>query len=167
MKFSKMFLAAAFAVPAFALTQGTPSRAKPDPKATFSVLKANVAKITAPSEKERWQANKDAWELEVAQTGPVKKIELGKMLGAVDRIRTNVAKIRGGSEKERWQSNIDLWTLFLSRSGTFQKADLATANAALETMKSNVAAISAPVERERWMANRDLWQALLERASTK
>src|ERR1039457_834166 len=142
MKFSVLLLAAAFTVPVFAPTQGTPRQAKPDPKATFNVLKANVAKITAPMEKERWQANKDAWEIEVAQTGPVRKVELGKMLGAVDRIKANVAKIRAGSEKERWQANIDLWTLFLSRSGTFEKTDLTTASAALETMKANVAAIS-------------------------
>jgi hypothetical protein len=167
MKFSKLLVAAAFVVPAFAVAQSTPKQAKPDPKTTFSVLKANVAKITAPAEKERWQANKDAWEVEVAQTGKVRKVELGKMLGAIDRIKANVAKIRAGSEKERWQANIDLWDLFLSRAGAFEKTDLTTASAALETMKANVAAISAPVERERWQANRDLWQAALDRASTK
>jgi hypothetical protein len=163
MKFVKLLLAASLTLPAFAVAQKAPTAAKPDAKMTFNILKANVANITAPSEKERWQANKDAWEVELSQTGPVRKVELGKMMGALDRIKANVWKLRGGSEKERWQANIALWELYLShQGGALGRADFASAKAALETMRANVAQIRSPVEKQRWLANRDLWEATLD-----
>ncbi|HEX7546748.1 MAG TPA: hypothetical protein VF368_08465 [Gemmatimonadaceae bacterium] len=163
MKFFTLLLAASLTVPTLAVTQNAPNAAKPDPKMTFGILKANVANITAPSEKERWQANKDAWEVEISQTGRIRKVELGKMMGSLDRIKANVSKLRGGSEKERWQANIALWQLYLTHEGgALGRADIAAAKAALETMKSNVAQIRSPVERQRWVANRDLWEATLD-----
>src|ERR1019366_8782101 len=84
MRFCKLMLGMLFAVPA--LAQGTASQPKPDVKATFSVMKANVAKITAPSEKERWEPNKDAWEVAVAQTGKLQTLDLGKISAALDKI---------------------------------------------------------------------------------
>jgi hypothetical protein len=174
MEFFKLVLAASLAVPTFAVAQkaanaaNAVTAAKPDAKLTFNILKANVAKITAPSEKERWQANKDAWEVEIAQTGRIRKVELGKMMGALDRIKANVFRLRGGSEKERWQANIALWELYLSHEGeALSRADKATAKTALETMKANVAQIKSPVEKQRWSANRDLWEATLEVAGQK
>ena len=122
MRFCKLMLGVLFAVPA--LAQGTASQAKPDVKATFSIMKANVAKITAPSEKERWEPNKDAWEVEVAQTGKLQKLDLGRISAALDKIKANIEKIRAGSEKERWQANIDLWQLFVAREGAFGRGDM-------------------------------------------
>jgi hypothetical protein len=169
MRFFGLLLAASLAVPTLAVAQkpakaaNAPMATKPDPKSTFNVLKANVARITAPSEKERWQANKDAWEVELSQTGHIRKIELGKMMGALDRIKANVTRLRGGSEKERWQANIALWELYLSHEGdALGRADKAAAKTALETMKANVAQIKSPVERQRWSANRDLWEVTLD-----
>lgn len=171
MRSFRLLLAASLMVPALALAQSAVNAVgatKPDPKMTFSVLKANVANITAPSEKERWTANRDAWEVELSQTGRIRKIELGKMLGSLDRIKANVSRLRGGSEKERWQANIELWQLYLSHEGgALGKADIAAAKAALETMKANVAQIRSPVEKQRWVANRDLWQATLVVPGTK
>ena len=163
MKCLRLLLAASLTIPTFAVAQKAPTAAKPDPKMTFSILKANVATITAPSEKERWQANKDAWELELAQSGRIRKVELGKMLGALDRIKANVSRLRGGSEKERWQANIALWQLYLSHEGgALGRVDIAAAKTALETMRANVSQIKSPVERQRWSANRDLWEATLD-----
>jgi hypothetical protein len=177
MRLFRLLLAASLTLPAFAVAQKAPSApnaagavtaAKPDSKMTFKILKANVANITAPSEKERWQANKDAWEVELSQNGRIRKVELGKMLGALDRIKANVSRIRGGSEKERWQANIALWELYLSHEGvTLGRADQAAAKVALETMRSNVSQIRSPVEKQRWLANRDLWEATLDVSGAK
>jgi hypothetical protein len=168
MKYLRLLLAASLIIPALAVAQKAPVAAKPDPKSTFNTLKANVANITAPSEKERWQANKDAWEVELSQTGRPRKIELGKMMGALDRIKANVTRLRGGSEKERWQANIALWQLYLSHEGgALGKADIAAAREALGTMRANVAQIRSPVEKQRWLANRDLWEATLDVPGTR
>ena len=153
MRFLRLLLATSLTVPALALAQHAQNAAnaakpahaanaaKPDPKLSFNILKANVANITAPSEKERWTANRDAWAVELSQTGRIRKIELGKMMGSLDRIKANVSRLRGGSEKERWQANIALWQLYLSHEGgALGKADIAAAKEALETMKANVAA---------------------------
>ena len=166
MRFLKLSIAALVAVPALALAQGNPAQAKPDMKTTFGVMKSNVDKITLPSEKVRWEANKDAWEVEVAQHGKVQPADLGKISAAVDKIVENVSKIRGGGEKERWQANIELWQLLISHQGILGKAELAAATASLQTMKANVADITSAMEKERWQANRDLWQAMLDRAGT-
>ena len=163
MNFSRLLIAASLIAPTFAVAQKASNPARPDPRTTFSILKSNVAKITAPSEKERWSANKDAWEIELSQTGHVRKVELGKMMGSLDRIKANVTRLRGGSEKERWQANIALWELYLSHEGgALGRADIAAAKEALETMRANVAQIRSPVEKQRWAANRDLWQATLD-----
>src|SRR5579871_1387371 len=167
MKFSKIAVAALVALPAIVLAQAAPTQAKPDMKATFSVMKENVAKITLPSEKIRWEANKDAWEVEVAANGKLQPVDLGKVTAALDKIKDNVSKIRAGGEKERWQANIDLWQLLVSHQGVLGKADLATAAECLKTIKSNVADITSATEKERWQANRDLWQVMLDRAGTK
>lgn len=167
MKFSKLLLAASFAIPALAIAQATATQSKPDVKAAFGILDANVSKITAPMEKERWTANREAWEVEVSKTGKIQKVELGKIMESLDRMKANVAKIRGGSEKERWQANIELWQLFVSNSGAMNRADAAAVTASLDKMTYNVDDIKAPVEKQRWMANRDLWQATIQRAGTR
>lgn len=149
--------------PALVIAQEAPGRAKVDLPATFTVMNANVEKITAPSEQERWRANRDAWEVEVAQTGKVSPTDIGRMVAALDRIKANVERIRAGAEKQRWQANIDLWDLFLRRGGAFGRADLRSADAMLATMTSNVAEITKAEEKQRWQANRDLWQAMLDR----
>lgn len=167
MKFSKLLLAASFVLPALALAQATATQSKPDMKASFGVLDANVAKITAPMEKERWTANREAWEVEVTKAGKLQKVDLGKIMESLDRMKANVEKIRGGSEKERWQANIELWQLYVSHAGALGKADAASVTASFDKMKYNVENIKAPVERERWQANRDLWLAMIERTGTK
>jgi hypothetical protein len=167
MKLSKLVLAAAIAMPAFAGAQGASPQAKPDMKVTFAVMKANVAKISDAGEKERWLANKNAWDVAVSQTGKVQAADLAKVSTALGAMKTNVAKITEATEKERWQANVDLWQLFDSRGGSLSKADLPAANASLEKIKANVARITAAAEKERWQADRDLWQIVIDRVPAK
>ena len=68
MKFSRHALAATLAVPAIISAQAAAPQAKPDMKAAFAAMKANVANISDAAEKERWSANRDAWGAVVSQT---------------------------------------------------------------------------------------------------
>lgn len=99
MKYRKLLLAAFLAAPAIAVAQTTPAQSHPDAKAAFGVLQANVAKITAPMEKDRWQANRDAWQVEVSKAGKLQKIEVGEIMASLERMKANIAKIRAGSER--------------------------------------------------------------------
>ena len=148
MKFTILSLASMLILPTLALAQGEQARTKPDGKAPFDVMKANVAKITEAGEKERWQANLDLWQLKLAQTGAVAKTELDKMAVALDRIKANVAKVTEAGEKRRWQANLDLWQVVIAQKGVPAKGDVEKLKAPFEKMKANVAKVTAAGEKE-------------------
>lgn len=115
MKLSKLVLATAIALPAFAGAQVAPAQAKPDMKATFTVMKANVAMISDAAEKERWTANEDAWDAVVSQSGTIQAADIARINAALATIKANVAKISAAGEKERWRADRDLWQAVIGR----------------------------------------------------
>jgi len=167
MKRMRLWIAAMLVLPALARPQGAPVQPRPDMNASFAAMKANVAKIVDPAEKERWQANVDAWQIEIAQTGAITKAKNDKLAASLRKIRRNVARVADPAEKERWQANIGLWQLLISHKGLLAKSDLATAKAFVETISNNVAKVTEPGEKERWTANRDMWQGLLDRSAVR
>lgn len=152
-------------VAALTLVRTTSAQKTPDMKTSFGVMNANVAKITAAAEKERWQANADAWRLDLARAGTLPSSDLDKLSKLVATMKANVAKVTDPAEKERWQANIELWQLLVRGKGAFGKSEMTAANTHLATIKTNVAKITDAAERERWQANRDMWQAIVDRAS--
>ena len=138
-----------------------PKAAQATTKAVVERMKTNVAKIAEPSEKDRWQANLELWQLETALTGAATTADLDRMKPLVDRIAANVAKITQPAEKERWQANLDLWTIASRSAAKVPNDDRAKLTAAFERMKANVAKIADPAEKDRWEANRELWRTQL------
>jgi hypothetical protein len=156
MRLSSYALALVVAAPAVAWSQGGA-----DTKLPFETMQANVAKIVAPQEKERWQANVAIWQLKLDRAGAMEKADLDKARASLDIINANIARITAVEEKERWQANRDLWEIVLSKGDKFTPADREKIKAAYDKMNMNIARISEPSEKERWHTNRQLWQATI------
>ena len=159
MKYQHIVAAVASAAPIVASAQATP-RQPAQASALVEQMKTNVAKIAEPTEKDRWQANLELWQLKTGLTGAATKADLDRMNLLVDRVSANVAKITAPAEKGRWQANLDMWKM-VARADKMSKADVAKAKTLFDAMKDNVAKISDPNEKDRWQANRDLWRAQL------
>ena len=141
--------------------QAAPKQSAPTAKASFDTMQANVAKITDPAEKERWQANTAMWQTKIGHTGKLDPADLAKMQSSFDTMKANVAKIADPAEKERWQANTAMWQVVLGQGAMLTPSELSTLNASLTTMKANVAKITEASEKARWQANRDLWQSVV------
>lgn len=161
MKLQHMVAAVLAAAPILASAQATPAKPAQTTSALVARIKTNVAQITEPTEKDRWQANLELWQLATGLTGPATKADLDRMKLLVDRIFANTARITDPAEKGRWQANVDMWKIVSTYAGQVPKEDLAKAKASFARMKANVATITAAKEKERWQANRDLWRAQL------
>lgn len=162
MRLTSFFLAAIVAASVVVWAQQTSSKQTgPTAKASFDTMQANVAKITNPAEKERWQANTSMWQSKIGHPGKLDPADLTKLQSSFDTMKTNVAKITDPAEKERWQANTAMWQVVLGQGATLTPAELGTLNASLATMKANVAKISEAPEKARWQANRDLWQSVI------
>lgn len=142
-----------------ARTEPSPRQAGSTTSSSFDTMAANVAQITEPAEKQRWQANTDLWRMRLGEPGTLNAAELSKMKPLLDTMTANVSKVTEPGEKVRWQANCDLWQLELASSNPMSKTDLDRAKASLAHMKTNVAAIKAGAEKARWQANLDLWTA--------
>ena len=146
------------ATPICLSAEATPARPAQTTTALVERIKTNVAKITEPTEKDRWEANLELWQLKSGLTAAATKADLDRMKVLVDRISANVARITTPAEKERWQANLDMWKIVSKYADKLPKDDVAKVKASFERMKTNVARIPNPQERERWEANRDLWR---------
>lgn len=130
--------------------------AGPDTTAMLAKIKANVAKIADPQEKERWMCNIDLWDAALAGK------PMAGLQSSVEKMKANVAKITAGlPEKDRWQANINLWQTYLADAGKASPADTAKMKAALDGVKAKIASIADASEKERWQSNIDLWAAKL------
>jgi hypothetical protein len=180
-------MVSALLIPAAAMTQVAPP-ATPSIKARLDLMESNVARISVPAEKERWNANLSMWKIVFAKPGSLPAADVQLLESSLQTIRGNVAKVASRAERERWQANIRLWQMFvhmrlsqseqpaaampcmaeagMPMSGMQGMLSMApgvrlAADAAYGRMKLNVARISEPGERERWSANSDLWEAVL------
>lgn len=131
---------------------GTPTAATMSP---LDTMKANVAKVMDPGEKERWNANIDLWTMKLAMKG-MPSMDMTKMKAPMDTMKANVSKITEAGEKERWQMNCDLWEKWMA-----EKPDTAKMKESLADFKTKVAGIKDVAEKERWQMNYDLWESAL------
>ena len=88
-------------------------------QASLDTIKTNVAQISGTAEaaeKERWQANRDLWEMYLEQVGKIPKAaDLDEMNASFNIMKANVAKITNAAEKVRWQANRILWQSVLDQ----------------------------------------------------
>jgi len=119
-------------------------------------MKANVAAIHEPGEKERWEANLLLWKFVMADGTPYFK-EVPAVKFALETMAKNVGAITELPEKERWELNLELWRMKLEVPATTR----AKMTGLLDRMEANVMKIVFVPERERWLANRDLWEFAL------
>ena len=113
MKASKLVMTALL-VPAAAVTQIAPP-ATSAVKTRLELLTANVARIGADGEKERWNANVSMWKIVFAKAGKLSAADVQSLDASLQTIRGNVANIARSAERERWQANIRLWQAFVGK----------------------------------------------------
>ena len=97
MRLSSYALALVVAAPAVAWSQGGA-----DTKLPFETMQANVAKIVAPQEKERWQANVAIWQLKLDRAGAMEKADLDIAIGNPLAVEFQVeldGAVRGGMRR--------------------------------------------------------------------
>ena len=176
------FIVASLVAPVMMSAQVAPP-ATAGAKLALDRMQANVARIAAPAERERWNANVEMWKVVFAKAGTLSTADVDALKASLKTIRTNVASIARPAEKERWSANVRLWQMFVREMpamptgmpmtppggvgampccspGAGAPHAMAT-DAAFGRMTLNVAKIAEPAEKERWQANCDLWQLIL------
>lgn len=156
MKFTK-WLMAALLIPVIAMAQATPIA--PSVQAAFDRMEKNVAQIGVPGEKDRWNANVEAWRIVLHSPEQLSKEETASINTHIKTMKSTLVHVKAPGERERWMANIELWQSFL-KSGSNAKE----LKAQLALMKKNVDKIALAGERNRWEANCDLWSTLVPSA---
>jgi hypothetical protein len=131
-------------------------------KASVDQISANIANVTEPTEKERWQANVQMWSRMVAHLGSTTKVDIDQMTADLNAIKANVARITDADERERWQANVDLWQAVLALKEKALRDDVDKIDALRIAMHANVRKLPVSAEKERWTANQLLWQSMVE-----
>lgn len=115
MRMSSVVIAAVL-MPVMAMAQVAPP-ATPGTKAVLERMQANISQITAPAEKERWNANLSMWNVVFAKPGKLATADVGALRASLKTMRTNVNAITRSAEKERWMANLRLWQAFVGGAG--------------------------------------------------
>ncbi len=131
-------------------------------RASVDQITTNIAAVTEPAEKERWQANARMWNRMVAQVGSSTKADVDQMTADLNVIKANVAQITAEDERERWQANLDLWQALLALNEKAVREDVQKIDSLRMVMFGNVRKLPVCAEKERWTANQVLWQAMVE-----
>src|SRR4026207_1927267 len=77
---------------------------------------ANIAKVTAPAERDRWQANVELWTVATRVKLDFRAGDDIKLRGPFERMKLNVAAITEPGEQARWTANRDLWQVMVNRA---------------------------------------------------